>query len=481
MKKSLVLAASSALIVSGSVFAQDVPDPNPVPNADGTQTWYCGNNTQYPIIQQVLDACADGDEIVVMEGQYVESLLIDRNDVTLRSATDSAGTAAGADHNWQSVVFWNPTEGFENNNGHAMHAQSNTSGTYIGRPREFAQLANGDIVPNEVPVGDLATDQEWEFDANYTVIVDNAYTNTASFDVLQDYTDDNGNLAMEFWSRSLDDVAIRTTDSGATFSYCTITSQNGFGGGLLCTGANNASSFVNCVVEDTWAGGQQLDGFPVHAVSIQGGQPMFAGCTVQNNEASSTGVIAQSGGNALWMGCRIITNDSNVSDGTYVCTGGGVAQFHSCTFDSNQSRLGTIYFDSSLNADDEPMVCSNTIFSSNTTIDLQYGAVAYCTDAVAGRNPLFVLDRCTLSNTGQTNGTQSGTDWWETDVSSNYFPSYRVLRDLSSGTIDVTANEDAGVAALSAANSSATAGPDLNGDGRIDGLDLAIILGAWGS
>ena len=93
MQKSMILAASAAFIVSGSVFAQDIPDPNPVQNTDGTLTWYTGNNTQYPVIQDVLDACTDGDEIVVMEGQYVESLILDRNDISLRPATER--TASG--------------------------------------------------------------------------------------------------------------------------------------------------------------------------------------------------------------------------------------------------------------------------------------------------------------------------------------------------------------------------------------------------
>ena len=39
MQKSMILAASAAFIVSGSVFAQDIPDPNPVQNTDGTFTW----------------------------------------------------------------------------------------------------------------------------------------------------------------------------------------------------------------------------------------------------------------------------------------------------------------------------------------------------------------------------------------------------------------------------------------------------------
>ena len=58
----------------GGLAIAEEPDPNPAPQPDGTNVWYVGNNTQYPVIQEVLDACGDGDEIVVAEGLYVESL-----------------------------------------------------------------------------------------------------------------------------------------------------------------------------------------------------------------------------------------------------------------------------------------------------------------------------------------------------------------------------------------------------------------------
>ena len=483
MQNRMIYAATAALIVSGTALGQDIPDPNPVPNADGTMTWYVGNNTQFPIVQNVLDACNDGDEIVVVAGQYVESLSIDCNDVTIRPETWS-GTSEAA---WRRVVFWNPTEGFDNDNGHAMLAGPNTSNTYVGRPREFSQLANGDIVATTVPVsattGTGADGREWNSNANYTDVCDTAYTNAASVDRLQSGLTAQDELAMVFWSRSIDDVAIRTNDSDATFNYCDISSQNGFGGGILVTGATDATSFVGCTVTRTWSGGQQNDGMPVHAVSIQGGNPMFAGCTVgssvagDGNVGGAGGVIAHNGGSANWTGCTIEGNTSPVSDGIYFCDGGSTATFSSCTFQSNTSRFGTIYFDSTGLDSTDYMLVTNCVFDSNDTIDNQYGAVAHCTDAVAGRSPMFVMDRCTLSNTGQDDGTQSGTEWFETDVTSNYFPRYRVLRDVSSGVIAAD-TENAGVAAGDGSVSGLLG--DLNGDNVVNGQDLAVLLGAWG-
>ena len=75
------LSTVSALAVASVALGQEYPDPNPVPQADGTNLWYVGNNTQYPVIQDVLDAISDGDEVVVREGLYVESLHIDNSDV----------------------------------------------------------------------------------------------------------------------------------------------------------------------------------------------------------------------------------------------------------------------------------------------------------------------------------------------------------------------------------------------------------------
>ena len=78
------LSTVSTLAVASVALGQEYPDPNPVPQADGTNLWYVGNNTQYPVIQDVLDAVSDGDEVVVRGGLYVESLHIDNNEITMR-------------------------------------------------------------------------------------------------------------------------------------------------------------------------------------------------------------------------------------------------------------------------------------------------------------------------------------------------------------------------------------------------------------
>ena len=62
----------------------------------------------------------------------------------------------------------------------------------------------------------------------------------------------------------------------------------------------------------------------------------------------------------------------------------------------------------------------------------------------------------------------------EKDVVSNYFPSYRILRDLSSERMKAELSPN-GAGALE----SLLPG-DFNGDGVVDGIDLATLLAAWG-
>ena len=492
MTKTTLLAASAALMAAGTVMAQDIPDPNPVPNPDGTSTWYVGNNTQYPVIQSVLSGqggapgCSDGDEIVVMAGQYVESLSINRKDVTIRCATEVG--AMDANGSWQSVTFWNPTEGFENDNGHAMKTGDSTENTYLGRPREITQLATGHQTASWVPVGG-AGNQEWVASATNVAICNTDYTSAFGSAGVMDQTrmqaglDAGGNLAMVFWSRSVNDVAILAdAGSNATFSYCDISSHNGFGGGIACLGDDNSTSFVNCTIHDTFSGGQTPDGYPVHAISVMGGSPMFSGCDVFANLGGADGCIYQEGGNTHYMGCNIglaaMGNMSPVSDGIMVITGGGQSTITDCSFENNQSRLGTVFFDSTDNSNDDYVLMSNCAFRNNNTVDDQYGAVMHCTDAVAGRAPLCVFDRCEWDNLGTNGaGTQQGFTNYEKNVRSNYFPYYRILRDLSTGTLDATTD---GAGVDSANDGSTGANPaDINGDGKVDGSDLAALLGAW--
>ena len=140
---SFVVPAVSTLTLACVALGQEFPNPNPVPQADGTSLWYVGNNTQYPVIQEVLDAMSDGDEVVVRAGLYVESLHIDKNEITFRPFVSTADISQqGFDAKYESVTFLNPTSGFNNDNGYAMK-MTGGRGTYIGEPRQFTELSNG--------------------------------------------------------------------------------------------------------------------------------------------------------------------------------------------------------------------------------------------------------------------------------------------------------------------------------------------------
>ena len=150
-----VLSTATTLAVASVALGQEFPDPNPVPQADGTYLWYVGNNTQYPVIQDVLEAVADGDEVVVRGGLYVESLHIDNNELTIRPFVNS-------DAEFEAVTFLNPTEGFNNDNGWAMKMEGGR-GTYVGRPRQFTELSNGLDVETKIQPRD---------DFDYTAVGD---------------------------------------------------------------------------------------------------------------------------------------------------------------------------------------------------------------------------------------------------------------------------------------------------------------------
>ena len=167
MNKSIMLVASTAFIAATAAFGQDIPDPNPVPNADGTFTYYTGNGMQWTP-SQALAACGAGDDVVIVAGTYMESLTCNTADVTVRPAVE-AGLAALGESTWAEVVLRNPTQGPEANNTSAVSVTADN--VTIGRPNLITELANGHMSVTTVPQGTAAqTPPMAEWDASATMV-----------------------------------------------------------------------------------------------------------------------------------------------------------------------------------------------------------------------------------------------------------------------------------------------------------------------
>ncbi|MCH2144431.1 MAG: hypothetical protein MK082_04705 [Phycisphaerales bacterium] len=497
MLKNYMVAASAAFIVAGAAFGQEEPDPNPVPNADGTSTYYCGHNMQWTPATAMAD-CSSGDEIVIMGGLnaspaiYVESVTVNKADVTVRSCVIDDGASAGSAACWGSVILRNPTVGPEANNNSAVSTDSSCQNVNIGRPSLVTQLANGNITTTQVPYGGSNAEFSSTATLTYIAAVDannqSNYTTAASRTALQDGSDSAGDLAFQIESRSIDKVAIHSDGSAANFSCISITTMNGFGGGIMVTGAGDTSNYSSCSISNTYSGGQDLNGNPVHAIYVGGGSPMFNGCDVNGNMGGVSGIINIAGGDASFQGCMFgatpdpVTagqdgNLSPVSNGIVTMTAS--ANFSGCTFGDNMSRFGTVYLDSSSMAAADYVNFTECNFAGNETVDGQWGGTAYCTDSTSGRNPMVAFDRCIFAN-GNNNGTTGGALAFEHDVVSNYFPRYRMGRDCSVDTITTGgAIPGAGVASAEDGGNVDSTPADINGDGTVDGTDLAILLGAW--
>ncbi|MEO1598432.1 MAG: hypothetical protein AAFR78_07855, partial [Planctomycetota bacterium] len=351
----------TTLAVASVALGQEFPDPNPVPQADGTNLWYVGNNTQYPVIQDVLDAVSDGDEVVVRGGLYVESLHIDNNEITMRpfvSGDCSGGVSDCA--SYEDVVFLNPTEGFNNDNGYAMKLEGGR-GTYIGIPRQFTELSNGLDVETKIIPRDPGT-----------------YAAQGEPQSLYNIVDPDG-AAFEFRSRSLDDVAIWSNSGKGTFKSAYVTSQQGLGGGIMATGADNQTMFVNVTLEGLYATGATHDesGEPVCVVNVTGDlstRARFHNCTVRNNDSAGYGVVYMNGADTEWISSSIGNNDSRAADGTIMAVNGR-GSFEDSHIYSNQSGRGTFHWDASGTLDTDEYRLNSCLINDNSTVTGLYGGV----------------------------------------------------------------------------------------------------------
>ena len=455
------LSTVLTLAVASVALGQEFPDPSPVPQADGTNLWYVGNNTQYPVIQDVLNIISDGDEVVVRSGTYVESLHIDNNEVTLRPFfTGSGQTYPNGDHvfyTFENVEFLNPTEGFNNDNGYAIKLEGGR-GTYIGRPRQFTELPNGlDVLTKITP----------RHKVTYEALSDPVVISTLGYTV-----------GFMFRPRSLDDVAIWSHSGKGTFNTVFVNSfHEGLGGGIMVTGSDNQTSFVDTTLFNIVATGNihEESGEPVCVVNVTGDhstRPTFSRCSVLFSEASAYGVVYLNGCDTQWDSCSISHNDARAANGTIMAKKGR-GTFIGCNIRENKSGRGTFYWDANGSLPTDEYRFNNGLFRDNETVTSLYGGIAWVDhDDAAGGNPqLMMSNMCLGTNNGFSfpNPTEPEDSYLETDadyaIHTPYLPEYRIGLD----------NRDCSTTyPLEGPN------PDLNNDGNVDESDLDTLYNLLG-
>ena len=463
MKLSNMFAAAAATTLAGTALA--VPANNPVWTTNGTQIWFAGNNTQYPDIGDAVNAASDGDIIMVGAGEYVESIHINNKDITLVPCVEVAGGTRPAD----LVTFVNPTEGFNNANGYAIR-MTGSGNSYVGSYRQFTQLGNGQETTTVV--------LNCNSSSNYALSAPAAGAPAIT------------GMGFNINSRSIDNVAIYATDSQGTFQNCTISTAQGFGGGVIVTGATNTTQFVDCVFSDMIATGNPLKladgttGPACNVITVTGGRPLFAGGNIGGPNpcaAGSDGIVRLTGGTTTFDNYTISNCTAWASDGTVWASGADTrVNMSRVVLDTNTSRFGTFYWDAT-GATEAGGYCNfmRCNFTDNQTANtyggsngFPAGGMAWVDGAVAGDRPLINFSDCGAQNNNISgaNGYQANGNGNFMSVASDWHPYARIARSFS--TAAPTAPNDVPVSGGTT---------DVNGDGTTDAADLAELQAALGT
>lgn len=444
------IAICTAVAMTATAFADesDLPPNNPDVLPDGSSIYWAGNDMDWSI-QDAIDDASEGDTIVIREGVYDDQILVNKANLTIRPFVDASG-------DWENVTFivpMNPTEG-----GWAMEIGSDTENTYIGRPRQFRETTSGYVAEATIVPGEYA-----------------AARNAMPLEV-----DEISGRAFCFESHALNNTGIVSENGKATVELCDFTSSTGFGGGAVMWGNQNRVAFVDCEFTQLHTNGTMLNmgssshtARENHVISLGGGNPqnMFASCNI-NYCMGETIVEITDGGGAF--------TDTKFDNNTAVDFGSGIVRitsanpsFSGCYFRNNLSGEGTIYIDGQgINAQ-EPIRFYGNTFENNCTMDGTFGGVMAAVDSGNGNGgaPKVVFDDNNIQGNNIACGGGNAED--ETGVKpddfvSPWFFSYR----------QGDQNEPA-----VAPNDSGTCTPtaDLNGDGVVNGSDLGMLFGAWGT
>lgn len=465
--------AIASLALGSVALGQEFPNPNPVPQTDGTFIWYVGNNTQYPVIQDVLEACSDGDEVVVSGGTnggtsiYVESLHIDNiSMLTVRPRVmESMGTSSTVETD--SVHFLNPTEGFNNNNDYAIKV-TGSRGTYVGRPRSIDELGNGSEVVSEYNDSGV-----FDFGSNLPARplvekVDTGFT---------------------FRSRTNGDVCVLLDGASATIDTCIMMPYSGNGGGVMALNGDN-SSIVGCEIIDLQTGttSHEGTGLPVTAATVHGSTTSFSNTDIKKTYSGTYGSVNLNGGAPRFEGCFLEGNDAMGSDGVILASG-GEAEFFNCNFVSNYSgEAGMLHWDATNSTGMYRF--TECDFVSNASSDSDYAEIARVLDSSGSMDPKLMFSRCYQNQGGATlldapadNNIitphipeyRIGSDWQQAAQSASSDISNGLPGDLNGDAIVDTSDLDELMFVLG------TCGNDPTRDGLIDFADVLSVLSAWGN
>jgi V8-like Glu-specific endopeptidase len=196
---------------------------------------------------------------------------------------------------------------------------------------------------------------------------------------------------------------------------------------------------------------------------LAGTSPTIMNCVIVDNLAQFGGGVFNNDADPTFDGCTFAGNASTASGGGMFNFSGASPQVLNCTFDANTASNGGAIS----NQSSSPTI-AGTLFISNTATD-NGGAVRN----ISGAAPVITDSIFTDNTAGASGGGVFNDESPDTTVGNSAFCSN--APDAIAGSYT-----DGGGNVFEESCEPVTPG-DLDGDGVVDGTDLAILLGAWGA
>ncbi|MDC0429331.1 right-handed parallel beta-helix repeat-containing protein [Phycisphaerales bacterium] len=462
----------------------------------------CASGCQYVSINAAIDAASDGDVILLAAETYYEGVRIntDGKAITLRGATDKSGDPAsildGADSH-QLIECQNDEDAstrFENlviQNGYAANY-----GAGDGDGGDGGGMYMRDCTPILVNCHFLYNRANNEAGA-LNVNGSDAHPTLADCIFIGNEAEDGGAIYLEQSNITMTDCRFESNaaiDAGTADGGAFYLNNRCLAVLTRCTFSGNTA--------DRDAGAIYLDGVPGNPESLT-----MIDCEISNNTAGGDGggIFARSRAILVMENCAVDGNAATAGDG------GGIMNFKDstatlvgCTLSNNTAggSGGGVFTgeydesDVSVTSVTDLVLCGNTpenIGGTQPTGGIQCNSTLVgcsdCTDTDGDGIPDF-LDVCSGGDDtadADSDGTPDACDNCPAD------PAKTEPGDCGCGVVDTTLAGDLdcdgdvdaadfallrnqiGVANLGCA------GSDINGDGEVNGADLAYILSFWGA